>query len=156
MGTIHLWGRPQASVEVEESRGDARQRRVIAPSPKAVLIPPREFANGMAMLARRSRKPKPQNAATFLRNIVQVAAGAVAVNVLPQSMGFRNALIIRNASTSAGSLLVGFGTAPTSVLDCDIELVAGGVVFQDYAPSQDDIWLFSSAGAFATVSYSIR
>jgi len=143
--------------EVEQDRGDPAAHQARGRSPVNVLRPPEQFANAAAVFAARRRAVvKPANAATFLRVFANVAAGVRAINVLPQNLGFRNALIIRNASTSAGALLVGLGYAPTGVLDCDVELAPGAYLFQDYAPSQDDIWLFSTAGASASIAYSVR
>lgn len=143
--------------EVEQTRGDRGAVRVIAPSPKSVHRPPAEFADAMALLSRPKRRAgKPLNAATVLRVFINVAAAADAVIALPETQAFRNLLIIRNASTSAGNLLVGLGYPPTSELDCDIELVPGAILFQDYVVSQDAVWLFTSVGASASVSYSTR
>lgn len=143
-------------VEVEQERGDVPAFRAPGRSPVNVLRPPEKFANAIAVFGKRRRvATKPKNAATFLRTFINVAAGARAVLALPQNQGFRNSLLIRNASTSAGTLLVGLGYAPTGVLDCDVELTAGAVLIQDYAVSQDDIWLFSTAGAAASVTYSV-
>lgn len=142
--------------EVEQDRGDPAAHQVRGRSPFNVLQPPAQFADAVAVFSKRRRAvAKPLNAAVYLRSFLNVAAGARAVNALPQNQGFRNALIIRNASTSAGALLVGFGYAPTGVLDCDIELAPGSYVFQDYVVSQDDIWLFSIVGASVSVSYSV-
>jgi len=142
--------------EVEQDRGDPAAHQARGRSPVNVLRPPEQFADAFAVFAKRRRAvAKPANAATFLRVFANVAAGARAVNVLPQNQGFRNALIIRNASTSAGPLLIGLGYAPTGVLDCDVELAPGAYLFQDYTPSQDDIWLYSNTGAAASVTYSV-
>lgn len=153
---LDLRNRLIAQTEVEQSRGDRASFRVRAPSPKNVVRPPTEFADAMAVLARRRPAVKPANAATVLRVFINVAAAADAVIALPETQAFRNLLIIRNSSTSAGSLLVGLGYPPTSELDCDIELTPGGVLIQDYVVSQDQVWLFSSVGAAASVSYSTR
>lgn len=152
-----LRNRSIPSQETEEVRGDRAPRGARFLSPANVIAPPRIYENRIALLKSAKRRlVKPMNAATFLRTFVAVQAGADAVNALPQNQGFRNSLIIRNASTSAGTLLVGLGYAPTSELDCDIELTPGGALIQDYSVSQDDIWLFASAGANASVTYSLR
>lgn len=85
-------------------------------------------------------------------------AGAQAVVALPEANSGRVFLSIRNSSASPGVLLVGFGVPPVDLSTCDYELVAGAQITLD-APGnvpQDDVWVFSTAGAAGTVSYGIR
>lgn len=92
------------------------------------------------------------------RVTVNAAAGAQAVLSLGEGAAPRVFLSIRNASTSAGVLLVAFGTQPTSIEACDYELEPGGVLLLDQPANvpQDDVWTFSSAGAVGSISYGMK
>lgn len=143
--------------EFEQTQGNRAAHQVVARSPHAVIRPPLQFVDAVLLAQRRKPRPvrKPVGAATFLRTLVTIAAATDAINVLPQNFGFRNSLIIRNSSGSAGNMLVGFGYAPTGDVDCDIELVPGAYVIQDTRVAQDDIWLFSPTGCYGSVTYSL-
>lgn len=64
-------------------------------------------------------------------------------------------LSIRNASTSAGSLLISFGVPPLSVEACDFELTPGAVLLLDgySGVPQDDVWIYSTVGASGSIAY---
>lgn len=143
--------RPTGQAEFEQSQGNAAAARNTAPGVPGVVRPPKLIVGKIAPKA-----AAVSNAVRMLRVFFNLTALAPAVNILPQPADERSFLTIRNASTSAGPLLVGFGSPPQGVESCDYELIAGGYLLLDYRVPQDDVWLYSATGALGTVSYSIN
>lgn len=145
--------RAQANVDFEQSQGNAAPRIARGLAPFALMTPPKNSARGAPKAAR----PNSGYGFRMLRAFFTLTAAAPAVNVLPESNSTRVFVTIRNASTSAGTLLVGFGYPPLGIETCDFELVAGSVLLLDgnSGVPQDDIWLFSTAGALGSVSYGV-
>jgi hypothetical protein len=81
------------------------------------------------------------------------AAAVPAAPQLTQSDKFRILLAIGNSAASAGTVLVGFGQVPTAATAV-FTIVAGGVVYLDYVVPQDDVYLFSTAGANCVILYA--
>lgn len=143
--------KPQGNQEFEQSQGNASQGVVLHRSPFAVNKAP-PSAKGVVA----SPKASPTGAdVRILRVFFNLVGAAPAQLILPQSASVRSFCIIRNASTSAGSVYVGFGYPPLGVETCDFELTAGQVLFLDIRVPQDDVWLASDVGAAGNVSYSL-
>lgn len=145
--------RVQANVDFEQSQGNAAPRVARGYAPFALQQPPKVSQRGSP----KAERPNSGYGFRMLRSFFTLTAAAPAVNVLPESNATRTFLTIRNASTSAGVLLVGFGFPPLGIETCDFELVAGAVLILDgnSGVPQDDVWLFSTAGALGTVSYGV-
>lgn len=94
----------------------------------------------------------------MLRVAINAIAGADAVLALPGGNLPVVFLAIRNASNSVGSLLVSFGGQPSSIANCDFELVPGALLMLDGSSGvpQDDVWVFSTDGANGSISYGVR
>lgn len=143
--------RQTGQVEFEQEMGNAAAVRSDAPGVFGVLRPPAAFAKGAPKAA-----PVGTSGVRLLRVFFNLTGGAQAQLVLQQAAGFRSFCTIRNGSTSAGSVMVGFGFPPLGVETCDYELTPGQVLFLDYRVPQDDVWVYSAVGAFGNVSYSIN
>ena len=144
--------------DASRTRGELR---VQLPAGEPPTVPSWARKGAGALVKKRPGKrpgePGQAEAVGFRMNRVSfsAAAGAQAVVALPEGNSGRVFLSIRNSSASPGVLLVGFGVPPVDLATCDYELVAGASITLD-APDnvpQDDVWVFSTAGAAGTVSY---
>lgn len=144
--------KPTGNQEFEQSQGNAAPGAVLRRSPFAVNKAPPSVKGSVVA----SRKAPKMGAGVFmLRVFFALTGGAPAQLVLPQSASMRSFCVVRNSSTSAGSVYVGFGYPPLNVETCDFELIAGQVLFLDIRVPQDDLWLASDVGASGNVSYSL-
>lgn len=150
---INSGNRAQPNVEFEQSQGNRMPTVTTRPAPFAIARPPLVSARG----APRAAKAGSGSGFRMLRVFLNVTAGAQAARVLPESNSPRLFLSIRNSSSSAGSLLVGFGYPPIGVDTCDYELAAGAVLILDSVTGipQDDVWVFSTGGASGVISYGV-
>jgi hypothetical protein len=64
----------------------------------------------------------------------------------------RSFMMIKNASTSAGTLAVGFNSVPNGLADAAIELAPGGVAFFDQTVPQNKIYGRAIGGACDVMS----
>lgn len=139
--------------EFESQRGDPAQHRARGPSPFDL---PKRIPVG-APGVRTGFSPPFENPIKFVRLLQAVfnLAAASGQQILPSVNQQRTFLSIRNSSTSAGILFIGFGAIPTGASDAVFELVPGGQLVLDVVVPQDAVCLFSTAGAVGVVSNAL-
>jgi hypothetical protein len=138
-----------ATEEFEAQRGDRLSKGLALRSPFAV--PPASDGKGEIGTAPVNTS---RSSVEVGRAFFSVGAGAAAKLALQRQSAERTLLIIRNASTSAGNLLVGFDFAPSSPLNCDLEIAPGGLALLDVAVPQNEIWVASVGGSAGSIGFS--
>lgn len=129
-----------------------------AGQPPSAPIWSRPGPPAQASAAKKAQRRRAQAGFRMMRVALTAIAGAQAVLSLAEGTVPRVFLSIRNSSISTGAMLVAFGTPPTSIDSCDYELEPGQLLLLDQYPNvpQDDIWIFSTAGATGSISYGLR
>lgn len=87
---------------------------------------------------------------------VLAAAGAPgALQILVANAKPRVLLIFRSASTSLGTLFVGFGSTP-DINNASLALIAGQQAIFDHRAPSNDVWLATDVGGtFGVVTYAL-
>lgn len=144
-------GQKMAGEEFERQRGDPPAFRSRARSPFALVRPAPESA----YVPGSPQFKNPTKFVEMLRAPFNLTAAAAAILVLPKVDQQRTILTLRNSSTSAGILFIGLGFPPIDASTALYELPAGGQMIFDVAVPQDEVWLFSIAGALGMVGYAL-